>query len=158
MNLLPFSNLPAHSPRRFVPAQIDLGNWSQIAPLFDQLDARAPQCRTVADFERWILDQGELAAALDQEGSQRYIAMTCHTDSPEAEAAYLHFVEKIEPELKPRQFNLAKLYLAHPLRARLDKRRYEVFDRDTTGHFRENEFVTEVEHLRFGPHWRTGAL
>ena len=34
----------------------------------------------------------------------------------------------------------------------------EVFDRDTTGHFRENEFVTEVEHLRFGPHWRTGAL
>jgi crotonobetainyl-CoA:carnitine CoA-transferase CaiB-like acyl-CoA transferase len=32
----------------------------------------------------------------------------------------------------------------------------EVFDRSE--HMRENGFVTEVEHLRFGPHWRTGAL
>ena len=40
----------------------------------------------------------------------RYIAMTCHTDNAEAEKAYLHFVENIEPQLKPRQFELAKIY------------------------------------------------
>lgn len=131
MNLLPFANLPTHAPRRFVPAQIDLGDWGQIAPLFDQLDARAPQCRTVAEFERWILDQGELAAALDQESEQRQIAMTCHTENIDAEKAHLHFVENIEPELKARKFKLATLYLAHPLRGQLDKRRYEVYDRDT---------------------------
>ncbi|MFM8470663.1 MAG: M3 family oligoendopeptidase [Limisphaerales bacterium] len=157
MNLLPFSNLPTHAPRRFVPAQIDLGDWAQIAPLFDQLDARAPQCRTVADFERWILDQGDLAAALDQEGSQRYIAMTCHTDSPEAEQAYLHFVEKIEPELKPRQFHLAKLYLAHPLRAQLNQRRYEVFDRDTAllvELFREENIPLQTEEAKLGQQYQ----
>jgi len=163
MNLLPFSNLPAHAPRRFVPAQIDLGDWSQIAPLFDQLDARGPQCPSLAEFEQWILDQGELAAALDQEGSQRYIAMTCHTDSPEAEAAYLQFVEQIEPELKPRQFNLAKLFLAHPLRAQLDQRRYEVFDRDTAllvELFREENVPLQTEESRLGQQYQklSGSL
>jgi hypothetical protein len=41
MDLLPFDALPAHKPRRFVPQAIDLGDWGQIAPLFDQLEARA---------------------------------------------------------------------------------------------------------------------
>lgn len=163
MNLLPFSDLPAHAPRRFVPAHIDLGNWSQIAPLFDQLDARAPQCQTVAELEQWILDQGELAAALDQEGSQRYIAMTCHTDSPEAERAYLQFVEQIEPELKPRQFKLAQLYLAHPLRRQLDPRRYEVFDRDTALRvelFREENIPLETEESKLAQQFQklSGSL
>ena len=163
MNLLPFSNLPVHSPRSFVPAQIDLGDWSQIAPLFDRLDARAPQCLSRAEFERWILDQGEIFAALDQEGSQRYIAMTCHTDSPEAEASYLHFVEKVEPELKPRQFYLAKLFLAHPLRVQLDKHRYEVFDRDTAllvELFREENVPLQTEEAKLGQQYQklSGSL
>ena len=130
MNLLPFDNLPLHTPRRFVPARIDLGHWGEIEPLYDQLAARAAQCATVADFERWILDCGELAAALNEESSRRYIAMTCHTDDPEAEAAYLHFVERIEPLIKPRRFELDEVYLAHPLRAQLPRPRYTVFDRD----------------------------
>jgi oligoendopeptidase F len=131
MNLLPFNQLPAYRPRSFVPEKIDLGDWRQIAPLFDQLDAGVSQHRSPADLEQWLLDSSELSAALDEEGSRRYIAMTCHTDSPEAEAAYLHFVEHIEPELKPRQFKLAKLYLEHPLRSCLPKERYFVFDRNT---------------------------
>src|SRR5881397_2888750 len=98
MSLLPFGHLSAFKARRFVPAAIDLGDWSQIAPLFDRLDAR-PDNR-----EQWLLDWSELSAALDEESTRRYIAMTCHTDDPEAERAYLHFVENIEPQLKPRQF------------------------------------------------------
>src|SRR6266513_141502 len=110
MSLLPFDALARHRPRRFVPQQIDLGNWGQIEPLFDQLEARAPQCKGAPDLERWLLDWGELNAALDEESSRRYIAMTCHTDSSEAEKAFLHFVENVEPQTKPRRFNLARLY------------------------------------------------
>ena len=114
MNLLPFGKLPAHKPRKFVPHTIDLGDWPQIAPLFDQLETRAAQCQSAADLERWLLDWSELSAALDQESSRRYIAMTCHTDNADAEKAYLHFVENVEPKLKPRQFALEKIYVAHP--------------------------------------------
>ena len=156
MNLLPFGKLPAHKPRAFVPQSVDLGDWPQIAPLFEQLELRASKCRSAADLERWLLDWGELNAALDEESSRRYIAMTCHTDSAEAEKTYLHFIENVEPQLKPRQFALEKIYAAHPSRpellaigtpgtapARTDGNlpgrrpafgRYEVFDRDVKNH------------------------
>src|SRR5687768_7379261 len=121
MNLLPFGTLPPYRPRRFVPDQINLGDWDQLRPLFDRLEVEAGQCVSVADFERWLLNWGELSAALKEESSRRYIAMSCHTESKEAEAAYLHYVEKIEPELKPRHFKLEKMYLASPLRKQLDQ-------------------------------------
>ena len=56
MNLLPFDTLAAHRPRRFVPQQIDLGDWGQIEPLFDQLETRASNSNAAADLERWLLD------------------------------------------------------------------------------------------------------
>ena len=65
MSLLPFDALPAHRPRRFVPQGIDLGDWGQIAPLFDQLEIHAQACATAADLERWLLSWSELSAAID---------------------------------------------------------------------------------------------
>jgi oligoendopeptidase F len=151
MNLLPFGKLPAHRPRKFVPADLALADWPQIAPLFDQLEARAADGKTAADLERWLLDWSELSAALDEESSRRYIAMTCHTDSPDAEKAYLHFVEHIEPQLKPRQFALEKIYVTHPLREQLPQTRYQVFDRDVKSHvelFRPENIPLETEEAK----------
>ena len=85
MNLLPFGDLPAYKPRKFVPAEIDWGDWNQIAPLFVALEKRAGECKTVEDFEGWLLDGSELMAAIDEESSRRYIAMTCHTENADAE-------------------------------------------------------------------------
>ncbi len=163
MKLLPFGKLPAHKPRKFVPQNIDLGHWPQIAPLFDQLEARAAQCRSAADLERWLLDWSELSAALDEEASCRYIAMTCHTDNADAEKAYLHFVENIEPQLKPRQFALEKLCVAHPQRGKLPKSRYEVFDRDVKNHvelFRPENVPLETEDAKLCQQYQklTGSL
>jgi oligoendopeptidase F len=123
MNLLPFGKLPPAKPRSFVPAEIDLGDWPQIAPLFDELERHAAQATSAGTLEKWLLDWSELSAALDEESSRRNIAMTCHTDNAEAEKAYLHFVENIEPQVKPRQFALEKIYVAHPCRAELVKAR-----------------------------------
>src|SRR5687767_9342858 len=131
MNLLPFGELPPHKRRSFVPEKVDAGIWDQLAPLFDQLEARAPAISPVAELERWLLDWSELRAVLDETGARRYIAMTCHTDDPEAEKAYLHFIENVLPLTKPRQFKLKQLFVHHPVRGQLDHRRYEVFQRDT---------------------------
>ena len=185
MNLLPFGKLPAHKVRTFVPQTIDLGDWPQIAPLFDQLEKRAAQCKFAADLERWLLDWSELTAALDEESSRRYIAMTCHTDNAEAEKAYLYFVENVEPQLKPRQFALEKIYVTHPQRVELlaigapasgpartvDNesgrrpafRRYEVFDRDVKNHvelFRQENVALETEDAKLCQQYQklTGSL
>ena len=163
MNLLPFGKLPAYRPRKFVPPAIDLGNWPQIAPLFAQLEKRAPECQTSADLEHWLLDWSELNAALDEESSRRYITMTCHTDNPDAEKAYLHFVENVEPQLKPRQFALEKIYVAHPLRGKLSPERYLVFDRDMNSHvelFREENVPLETGDAKLSQQYQklSGSL
>jgi oligoendopeptidase F len=157
MNLLPFGELPAHTPRRFVPAQIDLGDWNALAPLFDALAVRLRAGRTGEDLEGALLDWSELSAAIDEESSRRYIAMTCHTDNAEAEKAYLHFVENIDPQTKPRQFELEKLFLAHPARAQLDRWRFQVLDRDINAHvalFRPENVPLETEEAKLGQQYQ----
>ncbi len=180
MNLLPFGKLPAAKPRSFVPQTIDLGDWPQIAPLFEQLESRAPICRSAAELERWLLDWSELNAALDEESSRRYIAMTCHTDSADAEKAYLYFVENVEPLIKPRQFALENIYIhrkeglheAKPSSREKDtgthgtrssEARYFVFDRDVKNHvelFRQENVPLETEEARLCQQYQklTGAL
>jgi len=163
MDLLPFGSLPPHRPRRFVPETIDLADWTQLAPLFDQLEARAPKCAKTTELERWLVDWSELTAAVEEEFRKRHIAMTCHTDNPEAEKAYLDFLEKIEPQLKPRQFRLEQLYVSHPLRKQLPRGRYEVFDRDTEVHvelFRPDNVALETEEAKVGQQYQKlmGAL
>jgi oligoendopeptidase F len=153
MNLLPFGKLTAHKPRTFAPQNLDLGDWSQIAPLFDQLEARAPQTTTPAALEQWLLDWSEINAALDEEAARRNIAMTCHTDNAQAEKDYLHFIENIEPHLKPRQFALETLHAQHPQRSGLPAARFAVFDRDVLNHvalFRPENIPLETEEARLG--------
>src|SRR5207244_11558219 len=71
--------------------------------------------------------------------------------------------KKVEPELKPGQFKLSELFLAHPLRAQLPKARYGVFDRDTKVHvelFRPENVPLETEEAKLGQQYQklTGAL
>src|SRR5207253_7668013 len=73
------------------------------------------------------------------------------------------FVEKIEPQLKPRQFKLAQLYVAHPLRPQLRQDRYEVFDRDTKVQvelFRPENVPLETEEARLSQQYQklSGSL
>ncbi len=163
MNLLPFGKLPAAKPRKFVPQNADLGDWPKIAPLFDQLEQHAPKVKTAAELEAWLLDWSELNAALDEESSRRYIAMTCHTDNEGAEKAYLHFVENVDPQLKPRQFVLEQLYAAHPLREKLSRERFDVFDRDVKNHvelFRQENVPLETEEAKLSQQYQklSGSL
>ncbi len=114
-------------PRRFVPTNADMGDWAQIEPLFHQLLARP--LTTVAELEQMLLEQSELHAAIAEERTKRYIAMTSQTDDPVREAAYLHFVEEIDPKTKPLWFALERAYLASPARQALPMHRYGVMDR-----------------------------
>lgn len=163
MSLLPFGPLAPFQPRKFIPAQAHLGTWEAIEPLFDQLESRAKDCKSVQALEDWILARSELSAAIDEESSRRYIAMTCHTDDPEAEKAYLFFVEEIEPKLKPRQQKLSEIYLSHPMRSQLPKDRYFVYNRDVAlgfELFRPENVALETEEAKLGQQYQklTGSL
>jgi oligoendopeptidase F len=163
MNLLPFGKLPVAKPRKFVPQNANLDEWAQIEPLFAQLEQRMPQLETAPQLQSWLLDWSELSAALDEEASCRYIAMTCQTDNANAEKAYLHFVENIEPQLKSRQFALEKMYAATPLREQLPTERFNVFDRDVKNRvalFRQENIPLETEEAKLSQQYQklSGSL
>lgn len=121
------TSLPHEYPRRFVSTSIDLGDWAQIEPLFNAIEQRS--IKTPEELERWLLDGSELVAAIAEEGAIRYIRMTCQTDDPERERAYLHFIENIEPKVKQAFHRLDKKYVASPARKQLSHERYFVLDR-----------------------------
>jgi oligoendopeptidase F len=157
MSLLPFKELPPYQRRGFVPESLDLTDWAQIEPWFDELERRGRGCAAPADLEGWLLAWSELSAVLEEEGSRRHIAMSCHTDDPAAERAFLHFVEQIEPQIKPRQFRLERLYLDQPLRTALPVERYGVFDRQTRVHvelFRAENVALETEETKLGQRYQ----
>jgi oligoendopeptidase F len=157
MSLLPFGDLTPFKPRAFVSADLNLGDWAAIAPVFTELEERLAGCESVTDLEGWLLEVNELSAALDEEGSKRYIAMTCHTSSEEAKKAYLCFVEDVEPGMKEQMFRLAKLFVEHPLRRELPPRRYAVLDRDWASMvelFREENVPLETKEAKLGQQYQ----
>jgi len=136
---------------------LDLGDWNAIDPVFGQLEVRMGACQSAADLESWLLEVNELSAALDEEGSKRYIAMTCHTSNDDAKGAYLSFIEDIEPGMKERFFKLAKLFVEHPCRGDLPRDRYAVLDRDwasMVGLFRKENVPLETEEAKLGQQYQ----
>jgi oligoendopeptidase F len=114
-------------PRRFVKADDALNTWEQIAPYFDRL--RDGAVETPPALEQWLLDYSELAAAVAEVGTDRYVKMTCQTDDAARKQAFLDFVENIEPNWKVRADELNKKYTQAPAAKDLPRQRYYVFDR-----------------------------
>src|SRR5581483_6018467 len=85
--------------RRFVPANIDCADFAQLEPLYKSLLDRS--LGSTRDVEQFLADFSELTAAVDEYGSRRYIDKSCHTDDPEIERRFMHFVENVEPQIKP---------------------------------------------------------
>ena len=119
---------PREFPRTFVPKGLTIGNWMDCEPLLQELGARPlPDARAL---ERFLADFGELNDILDEEGTLRYIRMTCRTDDPEIGTEYRRFLEKVVEPSTTRSFSLLKHYLSCPARPSLPRETYRVFDRD----------------------------
>lgn len=147
-------------PRRFVPHEADMGTWEHIEPLFRQLLDAQPD--SPAALERWLEDASELLSAIDEERARRYIAMTCQTDDPERERAFLFYIEEIMPKVKPLGHALDEAYLRSPHRAGLPPR-YRQFDRlvaNRVALYRPENVPIETEEAKLKQQYQkiTGAM
>ena len=98
-----------NSGRRFVPPDLDPSDFSQIEPLYATLLAR--RLDSAEDLEQWLEQVSELTAVVNEYGTRREIDYSRHTDAPELEKAYLHYLENIAPKIKPYFFRLQRQYL-----------------------------------------------
>ncbi len=132
-------------PRKFVPANLNAGEWKQIEPLFSLLENRT--LSNTDQIEQWLLDWSELQSVISEEGARRYISMTCATEDTELEKSYLQFIEEIEPKIKPVNDLLTRKLLESPYVANLPER-YAVFLRsckNSVDLFREENVQIETE-------------
>jgi oligoendopeptidase F len=118
------STLPS---RTFVPKSLDVADWSQVEPLYQTLLDRP--INSPAELEQWLKDVSELSSVVEEYGSRRYIDKSCHTDDAEIEKRFMHYVENIEPNVKPLFFKIQKKFLDSPHRAALAEGRYAILDR-----------------------------
>ncbi len=105
MDLLPFGELPPFKPRQFIPADLIFTDWPRMAPWFDTLETRLAQARSAADLEAALIAWSELSAAVDEEASRRYIAMTCHTDHPKPNSVTCNSWRRLSRSSKCGSFN-----------------------------------------------------
>ncbi len=114
--------------RRFVPADLAPSDWGQLEPLYQALLDRPTDA--LEQLRQWLADFSELSAAVSEYGSRKNIDSACHTDDPEIEKAFLHYVEKIAPNIKPIYFEMQKKLLASPCHTGLDTERFGILIRE----------------------------
>lgn len=144
-------------PRTYTRDVTDFGNWEQIEPFFKQLADRLEAIQTGEALEKWLLDRSELDAALDEEMSRRYIAMTCNTEDKALEKSYLDYLENILPRIKPWHDRLGRLYLEKDAREQLDHARMNAYDRALENQvrlFREENIALQTEDSKLGQQYQ----
>ncbi len=143
------THVPHAFARRFLPESVDFSSWSKIQPFFLDLESR--ELNTKAAAESWIADRSELMDVINEEGSLRYIRMTCDTENKDWEKAYFHFLEEISENVKAADDRLKRQFLKSPARAQLDRERLFIMDRSFQNDvdlFREENIPLETEESK----------
>lgn len=158
---LNFDKISPYQPRQSVPYDVDLSDVGQLVMLYDKLYER--DITSVEQLESFLLDCSELYAVLGQHEAALYIRMTCQTDDPTRAKAYKKFIETILPAVKPLVDKLDRKYLDDSKGFVLNKKRYEVYDRNTKADvelFREENIPLQTEEELLSQEYQTicGAM
>lgn len=138
----------ARARRRFVPRDLTVRTFEDVAPLYAELEARDVSGPEL--LRGFLRDFSELTSVVDEHAARLYIAKTCHTDDAAAQKAYLYFVEEFEPKVKPVFFRLQRKAVTSPAMQELasSDERMAILRRNWAAEvelFREENVPLEVE-------------
>ena len=100
--------------RRCPPPDQEFGawTWEQIAPYYDDLQARAVSADTV---DAWLLDWTSIGALVDELNTWYSIATTVNTADTETQNRYANFLDNIQPQAAAAEQRLKEKLLASGL-------------------------------------------
>jgi oligoendopeptidase F len=133
-------------PRHFVPENFALTDWSRLEPFFKNLLER--NIDTQEGLEKWLKDQSELEAMVNEDACWRQIHMTCDTENKSLEEAFNFFCMEIQPKIQPYADALNKKLVTHPLASELDTAKYFTYLRSVKKNielFREENIPLQAE-------------
>lgn len=133
-------------PRYFVPKDFTVTDWQSLEPFFKDLLERNIDSK--ADLEKWLHDQSELEALVNEDACWRQIKMTCDTENKTLEEAFTFFCMEIQPKIQPYADALNKKLVNHPLAKDLDEEKYFTYLRSMRKSielFREENIPLQAE-------------
>jgi oligoendopeptidase F len=86
---------------------------TNLKSVFNQLIEQPIQNKE--EFTQWLKNISDLESSVSEDLAWRYIRMTCDTTNKDNEAAYLDFVQNIQPELAPLEDQLNRKVVESPL-------------------------------------------
>lgn len=132
--------------RSFLPENFTIDKWETVEVYFKDLEERKIESK--ADFRKWLDDQSELEAVLEENMAWRYIKMTINTKDEELAKDYTFFVKEIQPKLSPYAFRLNKKLSESPFKKEFSDDAFKIYFRsvDTAIKlFREENIALEAE-------------
>lgn len=142
-------------PRRFLPDEFVIKDWSSLEPFFKELAER--KIDSSAKLEEWLKDVNEIEAAVSEDACWRQIKMTCDTENKELEEAFNFFMMEIQPKIQPYADLLNRKLVESSFTKELDQTKFFTYLRNVKKNidlFREANIPLQaemsVEAQRFG--------
>lgn len=133
--------------RSFLPKNLQIASKDDILPFYEQLIQRP-----ISDpetFKQFLSDVSELESVVSEDHAWRYIRMTCDTSNKDHEAAYLLFVQEIQPHLAPLEDQLNRKIIESEYCDELEKdEAYMIYFRSLKGAveiFREENIELQAD-------------
>ena len=120
--------------------------WQSLEPFFKDLLERNIDKKE--DLEKWLKDQSELEALVNEDACWRQIKMTCDTENKTLEEAFTFFCMEMQPKMQPYSDALNKKLINHPLAKELDAEKYFTYLRSIRKSielFREENIPIQAE-------------
>ncbi|WP_231363822.1 M3 family oligoendopeptidase [Verrucomicrobium sp. 3C] len=152
----------AFAARTFLPAVVDLCSLPELEEYFGRLERELRDAGSGAALATWLGHYDEVQAVMDEVRARRYIAMTCQTDDPEREKAYLEILTVVDPWRKARQIGILRAFCQHRCVDSLPES-YGVLRRSVEMQvrlFREENIARETEEARLSQQYQkiVGAM
>ena len=132
--------------RTFLPTGFSVSNWEILEPYFKNLLDR--DISTKEKLEKWLRDQSELEAVVNEDSCWRQIKMTCDTENKALEEAFNYFCLEIQPKIDPYSDALNKKLLNSALLDKLSQEKYFTYlrgIRKSIELFREENIPIQAE-------------
>ena len=117
--------IPTRPKRKFVPENLIIDSWYKIKFLFDNLVER--EISSADGLEKWMLDQSELAAVLEEDMAWRYIKMNIDTTDKELAGQFSFWIKEISPNTAPYSHKLNLKLIESPYLKELDQEKYRIY-------------------------------
>ena len=118
-------SIPTRPIRKFVPEDLIIDSWDKIKSLFDNLVER--EISSASELEKWMLDQSELSAVLEEDMAWRYIKMNIDTTDEELGERFSFWIKEISPNTAPYSHKLNVKLIECPFLKELDQEKYRIY-------------------------------